>query len=394
MPIVFVVVGLVLGPHVLSWVSLSPTAELDKEFTELTLGLLLFADASTLPVRRVAREGGLEIRLLALGLPLSIAVGALIAFIIFPNEEVGLILLLGAALAPTDAALGLPIFNNPNIPSRIRVALNVESGLNDGIATPFVTLFITLAVAEFEGSRGWLRDAVGDIAIAVLVGAALGVAGGWLIRTALNKRWTTEQSAQLIFLFLAVASFYGARQLGGNGFIATFVGGLLCSLILKSAATSAAEFTETTGSAMSNLVWMLFGASFVPLALSDLFSWRAVIFAVLALTVMRMIPVAIAMYGTDLRPATIAIMGWFGPRGLASVVFLITAIVSFEEAHEATDTLIAAMTWTVLLSVVLHGLSATPLGRWYGNKLTSLPEAAPEFLHDRMDALVAESPAV
>jgi NhaP-type Na+/H+ or K+/H+ antiporter len=178
MPMVFVAAGLLLGPHVLDWVSFSPTAEVDKEITELTLGLLLFADASTLGARRVVGERSLETRLLGVGLPLTIAFGALLAALVYPDEDLGLVLLLGAALAPTDAALGLPIFTNPGIPTRIRLSLNVESGLNDGIATPFVTLFIGLAVAEYEGSGGhWLRHAVGDIAVAAVVGAAAGLAG-------------------------------------------------------------------------------------------------------------------------------------------------------------------------------------------------------------------------
>jgi NhaP-type Na+/H+ or K+/H+ antiporter len=384
MPMVFVAAGLLLGPHGLDWVTFSPTAELGKEFTELTLGLLLFADASTLPARRVAREGSLETRLLGIGLPLSIALGALLAYLVYPDGNLGLILLLGAALAPTDAALGLPIFSNRDIPSRIRLSLNVESGLNDGIATPFVTLFITLAVAEYEGRGGrWLHDAVGDIAIAVVVGVAVGIAGGWLIAQAVRRGWTSVESSQVAFLFLALVSFFGSQALGGNGFIAAFVGGLLCSVALGEVAREAAEYTETTGTWMSYLVWMLFGASFVPLAVSDLFSWRAVVFGVLALTAMRLVPVALAMIGTGLRPDSIAIIGWFGPRGLASVVFLVTAIIAFEEAGESTDLLIAAMTWTILLSVILHGTTAGPLGAWYGRRLAPLTRTIPEFLHDQ-----------
>ena len=312
-PMVFVTAGLLLGPHVLDWISFSPTSEHGKEFTELTLGLLLFADASTLRARRVASERSLETRLLGLGLPLTIAFGGLLAYLLYPDEDLGLILLLGAALAPTDAALGLPIFNNPDLPTRIRVALNVESGLNDGIATPFVTLFITLAVSEYEGSRGgWLRDAFGDIAIAVVVGGAVGIVGGWLISQATKRGWTTVESSRVAFLFLALAAFFGARGLGGNGFIAAFAGGLLCSVALGAEAKDVAEYTETTGTSMSYLVWMLFGASLVPLALSDLFSWRAVVFGVLALTAMRLIPVALATIGTGLRRDTVAIIGWLG----------------------------------------------------------------------------------
>jgi sodium/hydrogen antiporter len=384
MPMVFVAAGLILGPHGLDWIALSPTVELGKELTELTLGLLLFADASTLPARRVARERDLETRLLGIGLPLCIALGAVLAYLVYPDEPIGLILLLGAALAPTDAALGLPIFNNRAIPARIRLSLNVESGLNDGVATPFVVLFITLAVAEESGREaGWLRHAVGDILVAVAVGVAVGVAGGWLIRRALKRGWTSLESARVAFLALALVAFFGSQALGGNGFIAAFVGGLLSSVALGAEAGEVAEYTETTGTSLSYLVWMLFGAALVPLAALEVFSWRAVVFGGLALTAMRLVPVALAMIGTGLRPDSIAIIGWFGPRGLASVVFLVTAIVAFEEAGEPTDLLVAAITWTILLSVVLHGITAGPLGIWYGRRLARLPSTLPEFLHDQ-----------
>ena len=147
LPIIFLLGGWILGQHALSWVDLSLETEVVKEFTELTLALLLFADASTLRRRRVQKEAGLEGRLLAIGLPLTIALGGLLAYLLFPDDDLGIVLLIGAALAPTDAALGLPIFTNRHIPSRIRQSLNVESGLNDGIVTPFVTLFIALALS-------------------------------------------------------------------------------------------------------------------------------------------------------------------------------------------------------------------------------------------------------
>jgi NhaP-type Na+/H+ or K+/H+ antiporter len=192
MPIVFVAVGLLLGPDGVGWLDLSPTAEIAESITELTLGLLLFADASTLPARRVTRERSLESRLLGLGLPMSIALGALIAYLVFPDEEIGLVLLLGAALAP------------------------------DGIATPFVTLFISLAVAEGTGREGgWLRDAAGDIAIAVAAGAAVGLVGGRLLAVARRRGWCAAEPAQVAFLAFAAAAFFGAQALGGNGFIAS-----------------------------------------------------------------------------------------------------------------------------------------------------------------------------
>ncbi|HYI16371.1 MAG TPA: cation:proton antiporter [Thermomicrobiales bacterium] len=378
LPIIFLLGGWILGQHVLSFVDLSLETEVVKELTELTLALLLFADASTLRRRRVQQEAGIEGRLLSIGLLLTIALGGLLAFVFFPDDDLGIVLLIGAALAPTDAALGLPIFTNRNIPVRIRQSLNVESGLNDGIVTPFVTLFIALAVSEVPTSEGgWLADAASELLLGVTVGVVVGVVGGWLIRAALSRNYTSPEMAQIAFFSLSIAAFFGSRELDGNGFIAAFVAGLFCGTMLKHSTTEAAEFTETAGTGASLFVWAVFGASLVPLALDEALSWQVVVFAILALTVMRMIPVAIAMIGTGFRRDTIAIMGWFGPRGLASVVFLVTAIVALEEGGLPL-TLIGAMTWTIGLSVILHGISAGPLARWYGARIEKASDEIPE----------------
>jgi NhaP-type Na+/H+ or K+/H+ antiporter len=378
LPIIFLLGGWILGEHVLSVVDLSLDTEVVKELTELTLALLLFADASTLRRRRVQQEAAIEGRLLSIGLLLTIALGGLLAYLLFPDDDLGIVLLIGAALAPTDAALGLPIFTNRNIPVRIRQSLNVESGLNDGIVTPFVTLFIALAVSEVPTSEGgWLADAASELLLGVTVGVVVGVVGGWLIRAALARNYTSPEMAQIAFFSLSVAAFFGSRELDGNGFIAAFVAGLFCGTMMKHSATEAAEFTETAGTGASLFVWAVFGASLVPLALDEALSWQVVVFAILALTVMRMIPVAIAMIGTGFRRDTIAIMGWFGPRGLASVVFLVTAIVALEEGGLPL-TLIGSMTWTIGLSVILHGISASPLARWYGGRIERAGGEIPE----------------
>lgn len=390
LPMVFVAAGLVLGPHALGLLDLTPRTELTKELTEVTLGLLLFADASTLRARWVAKQANLITRLLTIGLLLSIIAGGVIALVLFPHAELGLLLLIAAALAPTDAALGLPIFVNPNIPSRIRTALNVESGLNDGIVTPLVTLFIAMTIAASTAraadTDGWLVTAIEEILLAVLIGGLIGIVGGWLIRTALERGWTSPDMARLAFFGVAIAAFFSSGNWEGNRFIAAFVGGLCAGSMLGHHAKETAEYTEVTGSWLSYVVWTIFGAVYAPLAFGELFSWRALLFAVLALTVMRMVPVAIAMIGTGLRPDTVAMMGWFGPRGLASVVFLVTALVALEEAGVETDLLVATMTWTIFLSVFLHGLTASPLGAWYGNRLKGAAATSREFLGDALPA--------
>ena len=182
MPIIFVAVGALMGRQGL-------VAAKDAELLiEMTLALLLFADASTLDFRRVRDDARLPGRLLLIGMPLIIALGGLVAYGLFPGEGLGFALLLGAILAPTDAALGMSIFNNPRVPVRIRRALNVESGLNDGIAAPLVALFIALALAqETHQGSGWILSAVTEIGWGVGAGLAIGLLGGWLFAAAVKR---------------------------------------------------------------------------------------------------------------------------------------------------------------------------------------------------------------
>lgn len=313
----------------------------------------------------------LPVRLLTIGILLTIGLGTITALLLFPVEGLAFAALSGAILAPTDAALGLPIFNNPAVPARIRRALNVESGLNDGIATPIVTLFLAFAVAsEAQSLSGaWLPTALFEIGLAVLVGAGAGVAGGWLLRMASRRRWTETASMQVGTLALGLVAYLGSLALGGNGFIAAFVGGIAFGNVLGRQAVEVIEPTEDLGMLLSILVWGIFGALFVPLALRYTTDWRPVLYAILSLTVIRMAPVALAMLGVGFRRDTVALMGWFGPRGLASVVFTLMAYLEFEQSGRPIDTLAATATWTILLSVFAHGLSAVPLANWYARRL-------------------------
>jgi len=372
-PMIFVAAGFVLGPGGLNLHQVTPRTEGIKELTEITLALLLFADASTLSFRQVRDDAMIPLRLLTIGIVLTIALGAVTALGLLPGEGLAFAALLGAILAPTDAALGLPIFNNPAVPVRIRRALNVESGLNDGIATPFVTLFIAFAAAAEANSRsgGWLSTALLEIGIAVAVGIGAGAIGGWLFSQAARRQWTNGGALQIGVLGLSLAAYFGSIALHGNGFIAAFIGGIAFGAIMKHQAVELTESTESLGTFLSILVWGTFGALFLPLAFQATTSWRPILYAVLSLTVIRMAPVALALRGVGFRRDTVALMGWFGPRGLASVVFTLMAFLEFEQAGRPIDTLAAVATWTILLSVLLHGLSAVPLSAWYARRLAS-----------------------
>lgn len=381
MPIIFVALGVALGSGGFGLLDIAPETENVRFLTELTLALLLFADASTLSLAQVREDIAPPLRLLTVGLLGAIVVGAIVGLIILPAEGLAFACLLAAMLAPTDAALGLPIFNNPKVPVRIRRALNVESGLNDGIATPFVLFFLAYAAATETGTEGhWLSTALTEIILAGLVGAVVGLVGGRLLQLAADRKWSSEGSEALATLGLALAAYFGSLAIGGNGFIAAFVGGIVFRRASNNRFVEQTEFTEGLGTFLSLLVWVIFGAVLVTAVLNNALTWRPILYAVLSLTIVRMLPVALALRGLGFRRDTVALMGWFGPRGLASVVFTLIALLDFQKAGRSVDTLVAAATWTILLSVLAHGLSAVPLSGWYARRLAAAPETPVELL--------------
>jgi NhaP-type Na+/H+ or K+/H+ antiporter len=369
-PMVFVTFGFLLGPRALGLLTLSAQAEAIKSLTEITLALLLFADASTLDLRQVREDERLPLRLLTIGLLLTITLGTLLAFALFPAAGLAFAALIAAILAPTDAALGLPIFTNPLVPVRIRRALNVESGLNDGVVTPFVTLFIVSALAtEGHAPDHWLLTALAAIALGVVIGAAIGGGGAWLLTQARNRGWTSNEMERLAIMAVGLTAYFAAVLLHGNGFIAAFAGGITFGYVSRGRFAESTEFTETLSALLSLLVWTIFGGILLSAALTFTSDWRPILYAALSLTLIRMLPVALALLGMGFRTDTIAIVGWFGPRGLASVVFTLLAFDELTAAGKPIDTVVAVATWTILLSVFAHGLSARPLSAWYARRL-------------------------
>ncbi len=369
-PMVFVLAGMLLGRSVTARFDISLTSEPVLLIVELTLALLLFADASTVRLQEVEGDAHLPARLLLVGLPLTIASGTVFAVLLFPGVGWAAAALAASILAPTDAALGLAIFTNRAVPVRIRRALNVESGLNDGIVTPFVTLFLTLLVSEEAGGGGrWVTEAGKQIGLALIVAIGVGVVGGVLLRAAHRRGLSSEMSEQLAILSLALLAYLGSVAIGGNGFIAAFVGGLTFGAATHGTLHGPTEFTETLGLFASFFVWTVFGAIFVGPVLTTRIDATAVVYAVLSLTVVRMLPVAISLLGLGLRRDTVALMGWFGPRGLASVVFTLVAVEALNRSGAAFDAIVEVATWTILVSVIAHGLTAGPLARAYGRRM-------------------------
>ena len=355
-PIVFIVVGALLA-----WVGLVDGPEESAALTplvEVTLVWVLFSDAARLPLGELRHDVGRYVRLLGIGLPLTVLLGWALSAWFWPGLGLWLALFVGAALAPTDAALGVPVVTNPVVPSRIRQLITVESGLNDGIVTPVVMVAIAgaAAAAGLEGHEG-AGHAVVQLALGVLIGSAIGALGGWLLRLARRRNLAAEDFTGIAVLALALLSYAAALVLDGNGFVAAFCGGLAFGACAGRRAPQELVFLEQMGELVSVLVWLAFGAIAVPIMLERVDA-RMVLYAVLSLTVVRMLPVALALIGGGFSRRTVLFVGWFGPRGLASLVF---ALLALEALGPVADEAVAIVTVTVLLSVLAHGLSAAPL---------------------------------
>lgn len=370
-PIVFVSVGLLLseGFHLLeSDISLEGTQVL----AEVTLVWVLFADASRIGLREFKADVGLYVRLLAGGLGLTIVMGALLAGWLL-GMSAWMAVLVSAALAPTDAALGASVMTNPAVPERIRRVLNVESGLNDGIATPVVMVAIA-GVAGTEALQGLpsLTAAVADLVIGLTVGIVVGAGGGLAMRNARRRGWESEDFAGPAVLALALLAYSLTVWIDGNGFVAAFVGGLAFGSTAGRGGVKEVYYVQQTAGLVSVLTWLVFGAVGVPIVWEH-FSWQIATYAILSLTAIRMLPVALSLVGTGLPPATVAFIGWFGPRGLASVIF---ALIARDELGAGASTAVAVIGMTVLISVFAHGLSARPLATRYGGSVPTAPSPA------------------
>jgi sodium/hydrogen antiporter len=333
--------------------------ETPKHVAELALVLLLFTGAARIDVRALRSTSNLPLRLLAIGLPLSILLGGLIALGLFSGTlDLWEAFLVGAILAPTDAALGAVIVSSQKLSLRLRQAIDVEAGLNDGLAVPFFTVFAALAASEALGDAPFLTVALEKLGYGILMGLGFGVAGGWLVRVFSARGWMTGAFRQLAVVSLALLAWWCAEEVGGSGLIAAFVAGLAFGVAAREIAGESVEFADDVGQLLSLLVFFALGL--IALDAFELATWQMAAFAVLALTVIRMLPVALALLGTGLSRSTVAYVGWFGPRGLASILLALILVIEDPDLP-GNGTIFTVVVLTVLLSVFLHGATAAPL---------------------------------
>lgn len=363
-PILFTLVGLGLSSTLIETTGLTYDEGSIHTLAELTLILVLAADASQISLKELRRMKTIPVRLLLFGLPLIIIAGTLAAKGVFPSIGWYEAALLAAILAPTDAALGASVLADKTVPLEIRQGLNVESGLNDGIALPAVLFFACfLNLVHQTGEENWIVFLTLQLSLGPIAGIVIGWCGGHLIALAAKKGWMTTEFQGVAAIALAVIAFAAAEMVHGNGFIAAFVAGLTYGNLRVDYSKFLHEFTETESQFLAYLTFFLFGALILPEAIPHM-TIQMFVFAALSLTLVRMVPVAIAMIGTGYKLPEIGFMGWFGPRGLASLLF---ALLILEDLNVSQAEFIqTAVATTVLASIVLHGISAAPISRAFG----------------------------
>jgi NhaP-type Na+/H+ or K+/H+ antiporter len=374
-PMVFVVAGFIIGAGGLGVASIDVGHSGIHLIAEITLILVLFTDAARIDLGQVRRDHNLPVRMLVVGLPLTVAVGTLVGSQLFPAFSIWEVALLAALLAPTDAALGQSVVSAPAVPVRIRQAINVESGLNDGIALPAVLVLASLASAAdgtTEASE-WIRFGLLQVTLGPLGGIVFGYAGARLLDAAVVRGWANESFQGIGILSLALFMYVATELIGGNGFIGAFVGGMVFGNTLRHPCKFLFEFMETEGQLLMLITFLVFGAALLPEGLAHL-SVANVVYAVLSLTVVRMVPIAVSLVGSGVRLRTQLFLGWFGPRGLASILFVLLILEDMAIIHGSE--LLAITVLTVALSALLHGVTAAPLANWYGRRAQRMGECA------------------
>lgn len=366
-PIVLVTAGIVMGPMVLGWFEGGKVRGELRLLADLTLALILFVDAANADMVTLKKRYQVPLRMLLLGLPGVIVLGFGLAVVMFDVLTLFEAAILATMLAATDAALGKAVITNQSVPARIREGLNVESGLNDGLCVPILFIFIALALnagSEGSGSVAPLMLVLQEIGIGLLVGVGLASAGAVLLKYSSRNGWITEVWMQATVAGLALACFAMAQEFHGSGYVASFTGGITFGFLAGASTHKYVLAAEGVGETLAVLTWLLFGVSIIG-HLAGLMTWKVMLYGVLSLTIIRMLPMYVALTGSGETMHSRLFLGWFGPRGLASIVFAVIVLDSELPGAEMMSVVVAC---TVFLSLVAHGFSARPLAKWIATK--------------------------
>jgi NhaP-type Na+/H+ or K+/H+ antiporter len=375
LPMLYAAFGLLLGDLGLGLIRADVESEGIRLIAELTLVLVLASDASRINLRGLVRDHTLPLRLLGISLPLTIVLGTVVAGLMFGVLSFWEAAILAVILTPTDASLGQAVVSNPRVPVRIRQTLNIESGLNDGIAMPFLLLAIAMAAGTGPGAGGvgvWVLSAVVQILLGVAVGVIVGYLGVKFIERWHDIGWMSEEFQKISAVALALLAYGVAELVGGNGFVAAFcMGAVAGNLGREDRAKIVSHYVEVEVQILILLTFLIFGAVMLPPALDGL-NGTVALYALISLTLIRMLPVAISMIGARVRPITTAFLGWFGPRGVASILYIFTVLDA--EGVPGVDLIYDVAMVTVLFSIYAHGVTAAPGARWYGRRMAEIDE--------------------
>lgn len=367
LPILFTGFGLLISTVLPSALPPGVAHEGKIILAEVTLILVLFADASHVRFRRLRMNWALPVRMLIIGMPLTIGFGTAVAYGLNPGSGLAMALLTAAVLTPTDAALGQAVVVNPVVPEHLGQTINVESGLNDGLALPFVLLGATLASMPIGQEPVSALPLAGEALTELVFGVLAGLATGWATARAMDWAQTRDlmylSAGAVLFLLSALAAFATASLLGGNGFIAAFVAGMAFGNTYRHDIHFIGEFMEGAGQILTMMAFLVFGAFLLPDGLAHA-TWRTVLLAILFLTAVRILPIVMSLSGTGLPMREKLFLGWFGPRGLASILFTLLMMDEFDFPDE--EELLACVSLTVGLSILMHGITANPLARRIG----------------------------
>lgn len=366
-PILFTIFGLLIGPLGLDLLSFKTDGETLRTLAELTLALVLFTDAAGADMDVLRKTEALPTRLLLIGLPLTILLGFGVGVLLFERLSLFEVALLATMLAPTDAALGKGVVTNEAVPNPVRQGLNVESGLNDGICVPILFVFLALATGKAGEGGPWklaMMLVAEEIGIGLAVGLVLTTMAGLLLKFAKGQQWLTHTWIQVPVVALALGCFAVAQFLGGSGFIAAFTGGLLFGVLAKQHREEFLRAAEGTGDTLALITWVIFGSAVVGQAVGH-FSWLILLYAVLSLTLIRMLPVFLVLTGTGMSTEGKLFVGWFGPRGLASIVFGVI-VVNANLPNSGSIAMIVVC--TIILSILGHGITANPWAKGFGER--------------------------
>ena len=361
--LIFVLFGIVLGPFGLNFIEGGTDTTSFTVTAQLALTVILFNQAAELDLGAAFRRGDITFRLLVIGIPLALLLGTAAALLVLPVMPLWEAVCLAAIVAPTEVALIDALLEDDRIPERIRHALSTESGFYDGFALAAMLAALALASDQTKPDFArWGLFLIRTELVSLVVGAAIGALGGWIVARSRRRGWMSDTWAQLATLAIALVCFAAGERSHGSGFVAAFAGGLMFAFVARRVAIRPdTQVSDAAGQLLEFMVFAMFGGYAVIVGWRDA-DWRVVVFAILALFVVRLIAVHVALIRSGIAMHERTFIGWFGPRGIGTLVLGVLMIGrgEIEQAHLITQVVAV----TVTLSLVVHSATAWAGIRW------------------------------